>query len=363
MQESVIIKRPKWLTDDEVKRISAIHNKTDDAETLTFEDTTPEQVEAVIYGLPAIDKKKDVRIGAKKAITGSDLEQLQLKTKLDLSKGKVFRFEAANNVIDRTNERFNVSVLEKFASDINKEGRTFLFSHRSDQIIGRVFHAELDQSEGKTALIEHVFIMTGTKLPGQADIELSEAIEAGVVDFVSVGFSAFRRRIEEDGKSFVEYYLDAENADHKEFTEQTELSAVYLGAQRGAAQKEYKVENIEFIKSIDMDNTELTAKIKELEGQIETLTTELTGKDSEIESLKSKNTDLEAIVEKYLEPFRNDILNLQGKILSEPARLTEEQVKALAPEQLMAMAKDLNEKFAGQNEPNEPKPGEKKLGF
>lgn len=375
MQNALVIKRPEWITDDEIKRISANLVSNEEGQFLEFEGCTKEQVEAAIYELPASQKHKEAKISKRKAVDGQELSVLQELTDLDLSKGSVFRFAAANNRIDRTNEKFSLEVLSKFAADINGEGRSLLFSHDNSKIIGRVFAAKVEtDKDGNSELIEWAFILKGTKMPGQ-DIEISEAIESGLLDFVSVGFSAFRRKVEESDRVYIEYFMDADRGDHKEFTEQTELSIVYLGAQRGARKKEYAVSNLTFINKTnsDMNIDELKAKVAEheatingLNSEIEGLKTEKSDLEKSVETLTNEKKELSETVEKYLEPFRNNVLNLQKKFLPEPAQLTEDQVKNMNPDQVMAMSKAFDEKFkdeAGSNEGNDENEEKVTLGF
>jgi hypothetical protein len=163
-------------------------------------------------------------IGKSGAPTASQLAAINRFTLKPLSADGVatYRFQAANNQIDRDGECFPVEVLHDFAA--TAPGKSVLSGHNWGPAgFGAIYDAFVEEDDDGTAwLMLDIYIPRGTV---EGD-EMIKKADSGVWRFVSVGFNcASKAPGMLAGRSCLVYHAPAELL---------EVSAVFLGAQYDA---------------------------------------------------------------------------------------------------------------------------------
>lgn len=272
----------------------------------------------------SLNKQIGLKTFGKGKLAGDDqlakINQLALEP-LSADQVYVRRFLVAHNGIDRDRERFNDELLEQFAATLPGKGM-FLDGHPGGWNgsgapgSGRWFDAGtelMSPAEFKQLTGEEIRLPDGISqvkaLWGESyllkDIsyidEWTKLIDAGIVSFVSIGFTAPRKSITDDNGNYLhgEYYPNGEAL---------EASLVWLGAQPGASAKsakgnqpeqpncEEEIRMKEFLKKLEKalglkqalteDNAldRIVAQVEEKESQLAT-------KDQEIDGLKAAAAD------------------------------------------------------------------------
>jgi len=336
-------KAPTWWPASQIEGVKRI------GDTLVFDTDDRNKAINLIGSVPR-QATKGMQITSTKAVSGAELETLKgLAPDLNFDGGKVFKFVAANTRKDRDNERFSPDVLKKFADDVNSGGRAFQWMHDKTKIVGTVFYADFAGTE----LTQYALIPSAIKMPDQPDYALTQAIEDGMIKYVSVGFRGFRQMVESkdaNGNAVAEWvwFIDPARPETKEFTEQTELSLVNLGAQYGAQRK--GIDSIEFIDdkvknmskhvklSIGGKEYAVTAELKgeELAIGVAEVEAAVKGLEAELASAKTATEDLQKEVEAFKAPLIADIVNGQKEV-AEALRNTEDELKAMPVDRLVKM--------------------------
>jgi hypothetical protein len=213
----------------------------------------------------------------------------------------VRRMALANTRLDRSFERFSPGYLQRFAQTL--PGKSLLIAHDTHQLAsGLVYQAEVvPTADGEQELVACFY------LPVTASTqEVRRCIDAGVVRYVSIGFTYDQRLCSvchqeywdcrhlpgemilppdgPPGGQLVTYTYAGDLAR----VEAREASLVYLGAQRGAA----------IIKEISpMENEKALARVRELEGQIKALEERIVTHEREKAQLVTANEALRQKVE------------------------------------------------------------------
>ncbi len=192
--------------------------------------------------------------GAKSLLAAPDSIQLAAINKFanrELVAEEVFvgQMRLANNCIDRDNERFSEFTLQGFADTIVR--KTLLLDHDRNvnrSAIGKFFAVEVEklpllQAVTETGenlrlpdgIMEAHFLSPWFYIPkkGISEQDLTR-LEAGIFDFVSIGFAAERLVPITDGQGTTLFH------EYQGKGQATEGSIVYLGAQFGAAIKSTK---------------------------------------------------------------------------------------------------------------------------
>lgn len=361
-------KIPSWVNVEILKSFEGVQV---DGEQAIFADADEKTAQAIFNGSRKEHTITHTVPSGTKALSDEEVNALRSEASamgLSLDGGKVFRFSVANTRIDRDRERFTKELLDKFANDINSGGRQFLFAHRTDQWLGFVFKAQVrpvGNGSNDFELMEWVFIQDGVTLPNQPNVKMSDAIEQGVAKYVSIRFRAKAQRNED--LEIWEWVYDAESQPMATLTEQTELSAVFLGAQYDAQRKD--ASTIEFVKT-EKKNTFTNMK-KEITilvaGKEMIITVEAGEKEITVSGLAEVNEAIKGLDDNLKEAradFENDILNIEKEIEeSEGARMTKEQVEKMPFAQLKSKAESLRKKFPKSGEGEEGKEAAKEFQF
>jgi hypothetical protein len=233
----------------------------------------------------------------------------------------VRRYLVAHNGIDRDRERFNDELLDQFAATLPGKGM-FLDGHPGGWNgsgapgTGRWFAAGtelMSPQEFKQHTGEDIRLPDGINqvkvLWGESYLlkeisyidEWTKLIDAGIVSFVSIGFSAPRKTITDANGNYLhgEYYPNGEAL---------EASLVWLGAQPGASAKSAKgtqpeqpnreeetrmkefLQKLEKALGLKQALTEDNA-LERIVAQVEEKDTQLVAKNQEIASLKAAASD------------------------------------------------------------------------
>jgi hypothetical protein len=153
----------------------------------------------------------------------------------------------ANNCIDRDNERYSESILKEFAKTVIRKSLLLDHDRRLSAAIGKFFDCEIEKISLAQAIketgellrlpegIKEVhFLAPWFYIPKEAvENTLLSKLEAGICDFVSIGFRAEMPIPVTDTFGTIAYH------EYRGKGEVTEGSIVYLGAQYGASFKAY----------------------------------------------------------------------------------------------------------------------------
>jgi len=138
-----------------------------------------------------------------------------------------YEVKLANNLVDRDGDRFHEDVLQSFKKTLI--GKGFLIGHMwGPPGRGRFYAADVETMDGVQWLIGKFYLLK------KYNQELIDHVDAGIWNYVSIGFRAPKRvPIYESQDSDKVKYWEYQNTD-KEEAEAFEGSLVWLGAQYGA---------------------------------------------------------------------------------------------------------------------------------
>lgn len=128
-----------------------------------------------------------------KADAKADIGLVNQYTRRELTPGEVFCFDLTlcDNEVDRDNERFTRSSLEKLAGLF--VGKTGIFDHEWEAKgqIARLYRAQVEETGEKNTLGEPICVLRGSAymLRTETNQPMIEAIEGGILKEISVGFS------------------------------------------------------------------------------------------------------------------------------------------------------------------------------
>jgi len=247
--------------------------------------------------------------------TAEQLEKINKFTRRTFTADEIYvgQMRLANNAVDRDVERFSEDLLKSFADTLPR--KTLLLDHDYNaqrSALGKFFEVEIESLSRADAEA-----LTGEKfrLPEGSDEvqflapwfyipvkgvseETLTKIDAGIFDFVSIGFTASSREAVKDAEGRTLYH------EYKGPGEAYEGSLVYLGAQYGAAVKtpidtkpEKQEDKMPYGKIAAKIGREVTA-----ENVVEVVSEVLDGKDAKITELSGQVEDLKpkaAMGEKY----------------------------------------------------------------
>ena len=150
-----------------------------------------ESAEILYRKLSDIHTRQSAIRRAGEAITGKDLETLQLRTALplDIEGAEVFAFSVSTTIRDDHGTLVDVSALRKFAKDANAMTAQFNDEHDDRLKIGRVFDGEVrPTSDGEHELLLFVRVLSEVHMPGQEKLSVQKAIKTGEIEHTSIGF-------------------------------------------------------------------------------------------------------------------------------------------------------------------------------
>lgn len=318
---------------------------------LVFPKANTKSEALAIIGKAADKGVKPYGTICKAAIEGTELDQLKAKyPDVAYSKGVVYKFGAANTLVDRHVERFSVEVLQKFAKDINENSRTFDWQHISELFgLANAIHAEVvphSKMAGEYEMIVWALVFKSSTVPMQHGRNLVEAIEEGAVNNVSVKFRGWTKGEETnfngENRYVYTYYIDPKDP-YTLSTELISIGFVDLGAQIGSTRKSAQADQLEFINEFKNMTKSI---VFEVAGVSHTLTIDVAGEaitvkgdaelttaiKSAIDTSAAKITDLQKSIDTLSAPLIADVVN--AKIPG----LDEATVKCFAPDKLIATA-------------------------
>lgn len=260
----------------------------------------------------------------------------------DYSKGTVFKAVIANNRTDRDNERFGDALLSHWADQLKKQPISVCWEHnRAMHGYGKCFGGSVVNGN----LEAYLFVSNTAKTPiGES---LTDSINAGFVDNLSVGFRAYATYVDGPNGQGGQYVWDVRpDAPHTREAELSEVSFVAYASQYGASVKSAagvidleeiegentpKPVNPEIIPSMEY-KIEIGGKsyaLKVADGKLEGLEAVQTAVKSAEDAAKATSEE----VAKLREPLEADVINAKSP------GLTEAVVKTMPAEALIAAAK------------------------
>ena len=297
-----------------------------------------------------------------KSVSSQEAEAIATATGADFSDYVLFSAYACNTKIDRSQDRFTKSFLERLAKIVNEGDKpAFLYAHLRNQTIGKVLTAKVIPMVDEPG--QHVLQITFSVnkkaiIPGQPDLKIAGMLTNGGLEFVSISFAA-RGEIEEFGDTLIRIFKGEEG----EMVLFTETSVVYYPAQIGAKLKGFELKevsilpppkakskvNIEKSIPIKVGNTEYQFGVKAAgEGDAVTLT--LTAPDALAKAIEQKDqeiTDLKKSIEDLKKPYTDSIIKHQTEL--KKTVMAETLLKGLDLATLKGMETDLVKEFAVAN--------------
>ena len=297
------------------------------------------------------DSAKSCSFGLKAASTTPTPEQL---AKINQLTKRVFtadelyigQMRLANNAIDRDNERFSEFTLQGFAATCHR--KTVLIDHTCSMksAVGKFFDCELEKMPLAQAILEtgselklpegmgEVQFVTPSFYIPKAAISAEDLVklEAGIFDFVSIGFKTPWPVPVSDAQGNTLYY------EYKGPGETREGSLVYLGAQHGASVKSADNNNEQDHKTAHKEGEQsmkiLIAGVGALLGKsfgdatgeqalLDEVKSALSGKDTKITDLETEIKTLKPLAEEgksYRDGMVGDtvkFLTLAGSVKSD----------------------------------------------
>jgi len=296
-----------------------------------------------------------------KSVSSQEAEAIATATGADFSDYVLFSAYACNTKIDRSQDRFTKSFLERLAKIVNEGDKpAFLYAHNRDQTIGKVLTAKVIPMVDEPG--QHVLQITFSVnkkaiIPGQPDLKIAGMLTNGGLEFVSISFAA-RGEIEEFGDTLIRIFKGEEG----EMVLFTETSVVYYPAQIGAKLKGFELKevstlppktkskvNIEKNIPIKLGTTEYQFGVKAAgEGDAVTLT--LTAPDALAKAIEQKDKEIEDLkksIEDLKKPYTDSIIKHQTEL--KKTVMTETLLKGLDLATLKGMETDLVKEFAIAN--------------
>lgn len=276
---------------------------------------------------------------------------------VDSNKFKVYLVEMANTIIDRHRDQFSPQVLQKFADRANTGSVKLLFNHDYNRPIGRIVKAWLQIKDTVTRLFGYIAVHKSVKLPDQ-DLTVSEAMDDGIVEDVSVGFGGVKYvAMEMDETQMPHAWRVEDDTTSPTGAELRELSVLVQGAQIGAGvvksikgnqEKEKTNKNMNpYTHTITVGEKSVTVtaradgesiKVEGLEDLIKTAT----DASAEAAKLKTELDALKADTEKAREPFVADILNFQKAAgVPDAAQYNDEKLKGMTFGEISKLSREI----------------------
>lgn len=350
--------------------------------TLTFDKSFSEkQVNEILYsywskatpkgkeGEQFIAKKLKGETG--KALTRQDVEMagVEVPAQFTDEEYNFFKLSQANTRLDRAGDVLTKSFLDRLAKGVNEEGGiSLLYNHDHMIALGKVFHEQVQKMATGAEdfeLVGYAAIFKKASMPNHPNMSVKQGIDAGMLNWVSIGF----RAIGETKQVGDKFYQEFDYEEGQAFTpEHFETSLVYFPAQYGAKIKNYNGNEEEFdsvklfnLKKLHRKNFISAMEIK-VNGKTFTATPEVTEKEGtttatikgleglqdEIKALEVANEQLKAVKAILIETNQdaiNDIQNLEGeKALNKSLKHTKEELEAMllsSPAKFKALVADL----------------------
>lgn len=350
--------------------------------TVFFDSTFSEkQVNEILYsywskvtpkgkdGEQFIAKKLKGETG--KALTRQDVEMsgVEVPAQFTDEEYNFFRLSQANTRLDRAGDVLTKNFLDRLAKGVNDEGGiSLLYNHDHMIALGKIFHEQVQKmttGADDFELIGYAAINKKASMPNHPNMSVKEGIDAGMLNWVSIGFRAVGE-VKQAGDKF---YQEFDYKEGQAFTpEHFETSLVYFPAQYGAKIKNYngneeefdavklfnfkKLHKKNFISAMEIKANgktfTATPEVSEKEGTTTATIKGLEGLQDEIKALEAANEQLKAVKAILLETNQetiNDIQNLEGeKALNKSFKHSKEELEAMlisSPAKFKALATDL----------------------
>jgi hypothetical protein len=274
----------------------------------------------------------------------------------------IYKISAANSRADYENDTLTKGFLDAMAAFANEQKPALLFNHDPSTILGKVFKAEvapLNGHDGHFELIEYVYVLNSFNFPGQPDTKAVEAINEGILDFVSVRFRGpytWDEKAENPGRVY------APNGS----TEIThpETSFVWFGMQRDAKKKafDYTIEDnpktkTSKIKSMNLDFIGKTFSLEVAGDEVKGIKAledhakeQINAATDAQKSAETERDNLKTEVESFKTKTIDRIKALQGKDclnLDAITARTDDDLKGYDMARLSEYREVLEKKFAG----------------